>query len=177
MTRLSFTYITLITVIVFLSTPWVVCGREHPREHPTEHPVGKKKEPGLTKEDLSDAIEAYVKKEAEKKGGFFVVYDSKSEKELRLTLEKVHKERLSKVAEQEYFACADFKAQDGKVYDLDIFMKGPGKDKLEVTEVSIHKESGKERYTWYEEGGIWKKKPVGELEKPAEKPKKEHPGQ
>ena len=80
MTRLSFTYITLITVIVFLSTPWVVCGREHPREQPAEHPVGKKKEPGLTKEELADAIEAYVKKEAEKKGGFFVVYDSKSEK-------------------------------------------------------------------------------------------------
>ena len=56
-------------------------------------------------------------------------------------------------------------------------MKGPGKDKLEVTEVSIHKEGGKERYTWYEEGGIWKKKPVGELEQTAEKPKKEHPEQ
>ncbi len=27
-----------------------------------------------------------------------------------------------------------------------------------VTEVTIHKQEGKERYAWYEEKGVWKKK-------------------
>ena len=29
-----------------------------------------------------------------------------------------------------------------------------------VTEVTVHKKMGAERYTWFEEGGIWQKKPV-----------------
>ncbi len=82
----------------------------------------------------------------------------------------MHKDRLSRVGKEVYFACADFRTPAGKVYDLDIFMKGPAKDRLQVTEIAIHKEQGEPRYTWHEEGGIWKKKPVT----PPEKAKKEH---
>jgi hypothetical protein len=149
------------------------------QEHPAEHPGGKKKS-ALTKEELAQVIEAYVKKDAALKGGFFLVYDSAAKKPLVLTLEKVHKERLSKVGDEVYFACADFKTPEGKIYDLDIFMKGPDKDNLKITEVSVHKEAGKERHTWFEEGGIWKKKPVGGAREAAESPvsaKKEHPAE
>jgi len=65
-------------------------------------------------------------------------------------------------AKDTYFACADLKNADGHMYDLDVFMSGPDKDHLAVTEVSVHKKDGKERYTWAQKGGVWKKEPSGE---------------
>ena len=129
------------------------------QEHPKEHPKGKTPS-AVTKEDLADVITDYVKNDAELKGGYFLVYDSVAKKPLALTLDKVHREKLTRVAENTYFACADFKTQEGTSYDLDVFMKGPSKDKLTVTEVSVHKEEGKERYGWIEKDGTWTKKPV-----------------
>ncbi len=158
-------------IIIILIIP-MACANEHPKktEHPekktAEHPEKKKAEhpegeiKPLTKEDLAEAIEMYVKKDAALRGGYFMVYDSKVDKPLVLVLDKVHKDRLSMVGPKLYFACADFKTPEGKVYDLDVFMKGWDKHHLKVTEISVHKEAGKERYTWYEEEGIWKKKPV-----------------
>jgi hypothetical protein len=153
---------------------------EHPSEHPTapeasaEHPTEPPPGPEpsvVTKEELAKAIEDYVARDAALKGGFFLVYDQKAEQALVLSLLKVHKERLSRVGPQEYFACADFRTPAGKVYDLDIFMRGPDKAHLSVTGISVHKEDGKERYTWYSEKGIWKMKPLGVEPKAAE----EHP--
>ena len=89
-----------------------------------------------------------------------MVYDKDADKPLALVLEKVHKNRLSKVGPSVYFACADFKTPEGKVYDLDVFMNGWDKHHIKVSEITVHKESGKERYTWYEEDGLWKKKPL-----------------
>lgn len=134
---------------------------EHPSEHPSEHPKKSKKaarKPSITMKDLAKAIEKYVKDDSDLKGGYFLVYDPVGKKTLELVLDKVHKERLAKVSENTYFACADFKTPEGKVYDLDIFMKGSSADSLTVTEVSVHKEDGKARYGWVEKKGIWKKK-------------------
>lgn len=128
-----------------------------PQEHP-EHPTTVKSD--IDKDSLAKAIKDYVKRDTELRGGYFMVYDQKAEKTLALKLVLVHKARLSKVAKDVYFACADFKAPDGKVYDLDIFMKGNSMDNMKVTEISIHKEEGKPRYTWQEKGGIWTKNPV-----------------
>jgi hypothetical protein len=61
------------------------------------------------------------------------------------------------VGENLYFACSDFNADGGKVYDLDFFMEAQ-EHKLVVTEVMIHKEDGTPRYSWYEEDGVWKRK-------------------
>ena len=129
------------------------------KEHP-EHPDTGTTE--LTKDQLADAIEKYVADKAAETEGVFVVVDPKTGETLELVLDKVHRARLSKVAEDKYFACADFTTKDGKVYDLDVFMEGPDKDSLEFSEFSVHKEAGVERYTWYEEDGIWKKKDVTE---------------
>ena len=41
---------------------------------------------------------------------------------------------------------------------LDIFLQGKNTDNLTVTEISVHKEDGKARYSWVEEDGIWVKK-------------------
>lgn len=131
---------------------------KHPAEHPSEFP--KKETTAITKENLAKAIEKYLRQEVELKGGYFLIFDEKVNKPLALTLDKVHKKRLSKVGEDLYFACADFKTPMGKVYDLDIFMKGNDLDKLKIAEISIHKENGKARYTWFEEKGIWKQKSI-----------------
>lgn len=102
--------------------------------------------------------------------------DEKTGEMLKLKLDRVHRERLSRVGENTYFACADFITPDGKVYDLDVFMEGTDKDNMKFSKFTIHKEAGKERYTWYEEGGLWKQKLVAEAaeEHPKEK-EKEHP--
>src|SRR3989338_210610 len=153
---------------------------EHPTEHPSEHPAagtakaehpehpaktdkaGKaEKSVGLSKEDMAEAISGYVSKDADLKGGYFLVFDKESGQPLALTLEKVHKDRLSRVAKDVYFACADFRTHDGKkVYDLDVFMHGPDKKHLKVTEISVHKEDGDARYGWVEKDGVWSKSPI-----------------
>ena len=131
--------------------------KEHPTEHPTEHPRAKAAS-HLSKDDLAEAITAYVAAQMASGGGRYVVHDKKADRDLSLVLELVHKERLSKVGKQTYFACADFRGDDGMVYDLDFFMKGKAKDSLTFTEVSVHKQDGKARYNWFEKDGLWHKK-------------------
>ena len=150
----------------------------HKETHFREGVKLKVQKTAITKDELADTIEAYVKKESELHGGYFVVFDEKAGKELKLTLDKVHRKRLSKVGRNRYFACADFKTPEGKMYDLDVFMTGPDKDHLTFSKFMVHKEAGKERYTWYEQGGVWKTKKVGmPIEKHPKEPKhpEEHP--
>ena len=136
-------------------------------EHPTgskkaEHPTatltpqivqGEK----ITLQNLARAIESFVEADINLRGAFLVI-DPSTNEVLKLNLEKVHKERLSHVGDDIYFACADFNADDGKVYDLDIFLRGTNTDELTVTEISVHKEDGQARYGWLEQDGVWIKK-------------------
>lgn len=154
--------LSLLVLVFALFQVMDVLSAEHP-EHPVEKPKGETEATtGFNKEELAKSIGDYVKKDAKLKGGYFLVYDKKNKEALALELVLVHKDRLSKIAKDIYFACADFKTSKGKIYDLDIFMKGTEKGNLMVTEISVHKEAKKPRYTWYEEGGIWKKKISGE---------------
>lgn len=139
-------------------------GHEHPAEHSMEHPAPKPRKANKPKaapapkiEDVARAITDYVAKEARLKGGWFTVYDAEAQAPLALKLTKVHRERLSKVYPGVWFVCADFTTPQGKVYDLDFFMKGSSPATLEVTEVTVHKEAGKARYGWAESGGVWRK--------------------
>jgi hypothetical protein len=147
-----------------------------PQEHP-EHPEeGEAAGPALTEAQLADAIEAYVEAVAEEHGGSYPIEDPEAGETLQLTLQKVHEERLAMTAPNTYFACVDFGAPDGTTYDVDFFMKGETAEGLEFEDFSIHKVNGEPRYTWHEEDGVWKKKPVGEEgepEQPGEEP--EHP--
>ena len=147
---------TIAAVLLWAVAQPVARAQEHPREHPTSK---KEKTTDVTQETLAEAITGYIAKDAALKGSFFVVYDPQDKQALALTLDKVHKDRLSKVGRGTYFACADFKATDGKMYDLDFFMKEKGSE-LEVTEITIHKKEGTPRYNWMEENGLWKKKLV-----------------
>jgi len=146
-------------------------GQEHPgAEHPA--PAGT---PIITPRDLAAAITGYIQRKS-KPTGNFEIQDPVNKQDLKLNLVRVHEDKLARVGPQTYFACTDLKNVDGMVYDLDFFMKGPDKDHLAVTEVSIHKKAGKPRYDWVEEGGLWKKRPLGSgaaVEQPTKKP--EHP--
>ena len=131
-----------------------------------EHPTGSKtatasitpKVQGekITLQNLARAIESFVEADINLRGAFLVI-DPSTDEVLKLNLEKVHKERLSHVGDDIYFACADFNADNGKVYDLDIFLHGKNTDNLTVTEISVHKEDGNARYGWLEQDGIWVK--------------------
>ena len=121
-------------------------------EHP-EHPTTTK-EPQLTVEELAISIEDFIQNDVNLKGGFFV-YDKNKKEILTLTLTKIHKERLSNIGGDTYFACADFSASNGNIYDLDIFMTGKSQSNLVVTEINVHKENGTARYLWKNQQGIW----------------------
>jgi hypothetical protein len=128
---------------------------EHP-EHP-ERPMARKP---LTIADVADGIEDYILTDTELKGGYFLFYDQKDEGVLMLTLDKVHRERLAKTAPRTWFACSDFTTPEGKVYDIDFWLHQDEEGDLKVTEIMVHKEAGQPRYTWYEEDGTWKQRPV-----------------
>ena len=150
----------LFTVFVFSI---VSAQGEHPTgTKKTEHPTatitpqivqGEK----ITLQNLARAIESFVEADINLRGAFLVI-DPSTNEVLKLNLEKVHKERLSHVGDDVYFACADFNADDGKVYDLDIFLRGMNTDELTVTEITVHKEDGQARYGWMEQDGVWIKK-------------------
>lgn len=137
---------------------------EHPEEageeHPEDDPSADVAVERLTVDQLAEAITEWVAAEGESNGGYLVIEHPDTGDPLALSLDKVHRERLSRVGEQTYFACADFVDRDGALYDLDVFMRGPNREALETTEVTLHKEDGEARYTWYEEGGVWKKRPT-----------------
>lgn len=139
---------------MMIAAPIKITAQEHPKEHPKEHPQDKA---ALNPETLAEEIEQYVNNESKLKGGYFLLYDEKSKTPLVLTLDKVHKDKLSKVGDDNYFACSDFKGTDGKNYDLDFFMKKSDSG-LIVTELTVHKVNGAPRYTWFEEEGLWKRK-------------------
>lgn len=130
--------------------------QEHP-EHPTTQKP--KPKPEVTKGMMSQAIKDFVSRDSKLKGGKFLIFDDKADLALALTLIKVHDDRVSQVGENLYFACSDFLTNKDKVYDLDFFMQGTDSG-LQVTEVMIHKEETKPRYTWQEKGGIWKRKEI-----------------
>ena len=163
----SFGLLVIITAVAFglLSAP-AVYAQEHPTEHPTKAKKVKKvqaKQPteakagAVTIDQMAHAITHFIESDAKLKGGFFLCYDASAKKALQLTLDKVHKERLSQVGDNLFFACSDFRSESGKMFDLDFFMKSKDGE-LAVTEIMIHKEDGKARYSWFEKDGVWNRK-------------------
>ena len=143
------------------------CMREHPAEHPMKSTSG-----GVSTAELAKAIGNHVNNTAG--GGAFTINHPDTRKRLSLTLDKVHKDRLQQTGPNTYFACADFKGSDGKMYDLDFWVKGTAGN-LKVAQTILHKEQGKERYNWFydKNAGVWKRNLVSKAGK--EHPKGEHP--
>jgi hypothetical protein len=114
----------------------------------------------VTTESLAAGIKEYVDTEAARQGGVFRVSDPQQNTSLALTLATVHRERVSRLADGRFFACADFKGADGHTYDLDIFMRSQSNG-LTPTEVIVHKQDGKPRFEWIEQNGVWSQRPIG----------------
>ncbi|MEF8788172.1 MAG: hypothetical protein V5A84_03800 [Planctomycetota bacterium] len=159
-------------------------GHEHSEEHPEgthqsehpeseashEHPEQAAKRKPVTKERMANAIEDYVREDMKLKGNYFMFFDAKENRVLTLKLDHVHRERVAQTADNRYFVCADFRhvkpgkmedefrSKSGKVFDLDFWMKRGKDGELKVTEITLHKEAGEPRYTWYEEDGVWKRR-------------------
>ena len=133
--------------ILFVTLPFM---GEHP-EHPS------KKTASVTAQAVGKAVAEFITSDVKLKGGKFLVFDGAANESLQLDLVKIHMDRLTGIGNDTYFACADFQASNGKVYDLDIFMFGKSADELGVTEIIVHKEEGAQRYGWQEKEGIWVK--------------------
>ena len=164
---------TVLSITLGLNASSILFGREHPG--PQEYKEEEK--PQVIKEDVAKFAEEYVRKNS--KDGVFKHYDNDTGKELELTLDKVHRDRLSPIKKDEYFVCADFKGKDGNTYDLDFFVQGTDRSNLRVdkTSIAVHKVNGKENYTWNynKKADVWEKMAVKAEKEAPEIPKREHP--
>jgi len=162
--RLSY-FLTLLGASLFALFP--LLAQEHP-EHPTdeakqEHPEHPEEAKDFSTADLEKAIKAEISSMSEKTGGAFELEDAELDKTWRLTLDKVHTDRLSKLDADTYFACVDMTDASGTTIDVDFFLES--KDgKLAMNDTTVHKIDGKPRYTWMEEDGFWKRVPVEDTE-------------
>lgn len=124
------------------------------QEHP-EHPKSDQPKQ-ISVNDLEKAIKADIAEKSKDTKGIFKLDDPEMKKTWDLTLDRVHKERLSKLSADTYFACVDMKDPGGKTIDVDFFLKSDG-GKLAMTDTTVHKIEGKPRYNWKEENGYWKR--------------------
>ena len=142
-------------IVILLFAAVVSLGFAVAQEHP-EHPTNKKAaKKGYTVDDLDKAIRAAIA--AKETNGIYQLKDG--DKTWDLKLDKVHRERLSRIDESTYFACTDFMSSDNHTVDVDFFMKDDG-GKLVMTDATLHKVDGKPRYNWKEENGYWVRVPV-----------------
>jgi hypothetical protein len=142
-------------ILIALLVPAFVIAQEHP-EHPTDKKAEKPKH-SYTMDELAKAITNEIETVQSKNDGVYTMKDD--QKTWKMKLDHVHKERLSQIDSQTYFACTDFKSDDGHTVDVDFFMKDDG-EKLVMSDAAIHKVDGKARYNWKEKDGFWVKEPV-----------------
>ena len=119
-----------------------------------------KAEKEVTTDDIAAGIKKHIDEKTKAGGGHFKL--KAGEKELSLTLVKVHNDKLTSLGKGKHFACVDFKGTDGNTYDVDFFLKGePGA--MSVTDTGLHKTNGKPRYNWRQrKNGTWHKVKVTE---------------
>jgi hypothetical protein len=139
-----------------LLVPAFVLAQEHP-EHPTDKKHAEKPKHSYTMDELAKAITADIEATQQKNGGVYTMKDD--QKTWTMKLDHVHKERLAQIDAKTYFACTDFKSDDGHTVDVDFFMKDDG-GKLVMSDATIHKVDGNPRYNWKEKDGFWVKEPV-----------------
>jgi len=165
----------VVTLLVALALVAVVGVRaqEHPQEHPKkEHPTAK----AISTADLEKAIRANIDEAAKANNGRFPAKDDVLNKTWQLALVRVHTDKLTQLDATTYFACVDFKADDGTMVDVDFYFKDDG-GTLKRTDTTVHKINGQPRYNYEKKGDFWVRVPVGgKQEHPkSEQPKQEHP--
>jgi hypothetical protein len=148
---------TILAVAVAAAFALPALAQEHP-EHPKDKPQAKT-EHSYSMDDLAKAITSDIQTTQDKNGGVYKMEDKDANKTWSMKLDHVHRERLARIDPKTYFACTDFKSNDGHTVDVDFFMKDDG-EKLVMSDATIHKVDGKPRYNWQEKDGYWVRVPV-----------------
>ncbi len=130
---------------------------EHPQEHPKKGNAATKP---ISTATLENAIKSQIEEKAKANNGKFPVRDDVLDKTWQLQLVRVHTDKLTQLDEQTYFACVDFKADDGTLVDVDFYMKKDN-DKLSLTDTTVHKINGKPRFNYVKKGNYWERVKVG----------------
>ena len=143
--RNLFSIISAIAVVA-----WIIpasFGAEHGgKEHGGKEHAGAAVQ-APSNDDIRSAMQNYVTDQS-KATGTFEVMDSETGKTRKLNLERVH-DRVGKTGDY-YYSCADFRdTETGQLLDLDLDV-ADNNGTLSVADVRIHKEEGKERYTYDE---------------------------
>lgn len=110
-------------------------------EQPSAHPV-------FTANQVIAAIKDHINRVMNANNGIFPLYDPVDKTNLRLLFVKIHEDKVSYIKKHgAYFACSDFKTEDGKTkYDIDFWMKKNREGNLEVFQTRIHKKNGVPRF-------------------------------
>jgi len=161
--------LTLIAVLALVAAG-AARAQEHPKEHPKEHPTAK----AIATADLEKAIRANIDEAAKANNGKFPAKDDVLNKTWQLTLVRVHTDKLTQLDASTYFACVDFKADDGTLVDVDFYFKDDA-GQLKRTDTTVHKINGQPRYNYEKKGDFWVRVPVGQAPEKKEHPKGEHP--
>jgi len=121
---------------------------EHPKEHPTkEHPENPSGMKFNLKKEYTVAVQDHIRN-AVKQSGSFNVSDAKAGVQRKLSLVRIHSEKIVRLGNERYFACADFKeGGTGKIIDLDFYASREGSS-WKIEPALIHKVAGKPRFTY-----------------------------
>lgn len=152
MKKLFFCLLALVAV-AFMAN--ISTAQEHPaatHEHPAathEHPAAKVT---LSASAIIQAIKNHVSAVTAANNGYYPLTDAQEGKDLKLTLVKVHEDKVSYIKKEDaYFACADFTADGGATYDVDFWMKKNPEGKLELYQAKIHAKDGTSRFTYQDD--------------------------
>ncbi len=146
-----------VAALCFAGAAGLQAQKEHPQEHPKQtNPAVKP----ISMAALEKGIKDQIAEKAKANGGKFAVRDDVLSKTWRLELVSVHTDKLTQLDEKTYFACVDFKADDGTPVDVDFYMKNDN-DKLTLSDTTIHKVNGKPRFTYEKKGNFWERVKAG----------------
>ncbi len=146
-----------IGLVAAVGLPAGLAQQEHPKqEHPKqEQPKAK----AVSTETLEKAIKGQIAEKAKANGGRFPVEDTVLKKTWQLELVRVHSDKLTQLDDKTYFACVDFKADDGALVDVDFYMKSDN-GKLTFADTTVHKVNGKPRFNYEKRGSFWERVPA-----------------
>jgi hypothetical protein len=132
------------------------------QEHPTqaEHPAGHPAAKAVSKSTLEKAIRERIADKTKEDGGKFRIHDDVLSKDWALELVRVHTDKLTQIDAITYFACTDFRADDGTMVDVDFYMKNDS-GKLALADTTIHKINGKPRFNYEKKGEFWERVKAG----------------
>ena len=99
---------------------------------------------------------AFIDQQKAGDSGLFVVKDEVNGKDRKLTLDKIHTDKIVKLKDGTSFVCADFKDASGEMVDVDFFMTPSSQGTLTgVDRVQVHKVNGEPRYNYVKVKNEW----------------------